>query len=102
SPFDVVATRFKIAIQVAKSLDQRPGQVVKQFTFRCKFESRAPPFEKGRAEFPFESLHLKGNCRLRQTQAGRGFRDASGFDGGAESAQLLKSVLFVAKDIHEY
>src|SRR6266478_9487732 len=70
----------------------------------CALESqldfRAASFEQGCPQVTLERLHLQRDCWLGETQSIRRLRNTVGLDYGAESFQLLQSILLISERPH--
>src|SRR5947207_918817 len=89
---DIIAAVLEVLIQPGEPFNKRLGELVQELAFESKFDFRAVSFEQSRTQVPLQRLHLQRYGWLRETQPVRRLRDASRFNDGAKSLQLLQSI----------
>src|SRR6266436_6396055 len=77
-----------------------PGALIQKCALESQLDFRAASFEQGCPQVTLERLHLQRDCWLGETQSIRRLRNTVGLDYGAESFQLLQSILFISERPH--
>jgi len=97
---DIIPAVFEILVQRGEAFDKRPGELIQKCALESQLDFRAASFEQGCPQVTLERLHLQRDCWLGETQSIRRLRNTVGLDYGAESFQLLQSILFISERPH--